>query len=113
MPAERKLKGQMGGGGLPSGRTVLGSKVGWLETKMSQWAGKDRKEGFLEAKGNELGKSDPKMEREKQGIGEGLSVLGPGSRSDSHRLSPGSERGRYGKVPRIEEMRTEPPPVEE
>lgn len=76
---------------------------------MPQWAGKDKKEGFLEAKG----KSDPKMEREKQGIGEGLSVLGPGSRSDSHRLSPGSERGRYGKVPRIEEMRTEPPPVEE
>lgn len=28
---------------------------------------KDRKEGFLEAKGNELGKSDPKMEREKWG----------------------------------------------
>lgn len=76
---------------------------------MPQWAGKDKKEGFLEAKG----KSDPKMEREKQGIGEGLSVLGPGSRSDSHRLSPRSERGRYGKVPRIEEMRTEPPPVEE
>lgn len=76
---------------------------------MPQWAGKDKKEGFLEAKG----KSDPKMKREKQGIGEGLSVLGPGSRSDSHRLSPGSERGRYGKVPRIEEMRTEPPPVEE
>lgn len=87
--------------------------MGGRERRCHNGQGKDRKEGFLEAKGNELGKSDPKMEREKWGIGEGLSILGPGSRSDSHRLSPGSERGRYRKVPGIEEMRTEPPPVEE
>lgn len=63
--SREKAKGSDEGGGFLLVKQPWDPRLGGRERRCHNGQGKDRKEGFLEAKGNELGKSDPKMEREK------------------------------------------------
>lgn len=54
MPAERKAKGSDEGGGFLLVEQPWDPRLGEWEQRCHSGQGTDRKEGFLEAKGNEL-----------------------------------------------------------